>query len=180
MGEYSHNGKTVRYQEIIDKSFLQVLAENGIRPAEIPDPDLRYRVFSYTVDGNHRYAAVIVANAPDAYIERVFITETIPEDGFWNMMMDVSRQNSGGKPEEMESRLHLAGVEAHKKALEYIQEKYSEQAGKWMLSGYPAEIENEIREEEKRHYLNYGYTLEILDMIEVHDVDMEYVKNILK
>lgn len=179
MKEYMHNNKTIKYQEVVDQSFLAILAENGVRPRELPVPDFRYRVFAYNTNGNHKYAAVIVANAPDAYIEKVFIMDSIPEDGFWSMMQDVSSQNSGAEPEKIKSRLSTAIKEAENSAYEFIQNKYRDQAAGWMLMGYPAEIQDEIREMQKLYLNQYGYHLWVLDHIDVNDVDLEYVKNIL-
>lgn len=178
--EYTHNNKIVKYDTIINDTFLNILTKNGIRPTELPDSDLQYRVFSYTINGNHHYATVIGTNVPDEYIEKVFITDEIPVDGFRNMIEDVDAQNYGSTPKKVKSRLSLVADKARKMAEEFVVSKYPMHEFEWTFQGYPTEIENEIRKMEKLYYQRYGYYKEMLDRIDAPDVNLEYVKGILK
>lgn len=180
MKEFLHNGETVKYQEIQDESFLGLLNKAGIVPEEIPDENLWYRVFKYTKDGEKLYAGVIVANAPEAYIEKVYITSKVPDDGFHDLMLDVSGQNAGRDPKMIKSRLSVAAEEAYKEAKKWIRKKYPKDYMAWEFMGYPQNIQNEYNDVVKQSLVHFGYSLETLDLINAPDVDLEYMKNILK
>lgn len=178
MREFVHNSERVIYQELEDESFLNLLSENGIIPEELPEENLRYRVFKYYKDGVKRYACVLVANAPDAYIEKVYTTFSYPEDGFWNMMLDITGQIDGEEPEVMRTRLSIAIENAENCAKEWIKKKYPEKEMEWMLLGYPEDIQKEYNNILKTALSGYGYYKGMLDKISAPGVDIEYIKNI--
>ncbi len=180
MKEFLHNGERVIYQETQDESFLDFLNKSGIIPEEVPDENLRYRVFKYTKDGQKRYACVLVANAPDAYIEKVYITFSYPEDGFYNMMLDITGQIDGEKPEIINSRIKIALKQAEIKAKDWIDKKYPDECINWLLYGYPDEVQKEYDYMKKLALNSFGYYIETLTKISAPDVDMEYMINILK
>lgn len=180
MREFLHNGEKVIYQVVQDQSFLDILNKSGIIPEEVPDDNLRYRVFKYTKDGESRYACVLVANAPDAYIEKVYITFKFPEDGFYNMMLDITGQLDGDEPKIRRSRLSIAANQADDQAKELIKEKYPEQEMNWFFSGYPEEVQKEYDQMYKLALNSFGYYLDTLEKISAPDVDMEYMRKVLK
>lgn len=179
MREFLHNGKKVIYQTIQDESFIDLLNKSGIVPEEVPDEDLSYRVFKYTKDDQKRYVCVLVANAPDAYIEKVYITYDFPEDGFYNLMLDVTGQLKGDDPKIVRSRLSIAFENATNKANEWIEKKYPNHMD-WFFTGYPEDVQKEFNHMIKLSLNSYGYDIETLDKIKSPDVDMEYIKEILK
>lgn len=180
MKEFFHNGEKVIYQEVQDHSFLDLLNESGIIPEEVPDDNLCYRVFKYTKDGENRYACVIVVNALDAYIEKVYITFKFPEDGFYNMMLDITGQIGGDQPIKCRSRLSIAAERADDKAKEWIKKQYPEQEADWFFNGYPEDVQEEYNKIYKQALNFFGYYLEMLDKIYAPDVDMDYTREMLK
>lgn len=180
MKEFVHNGETVKYQEIQDENFLNLLNNAGIIPEEIPDENLNYRVFKYEKDNKKIYACVLVANDPETYVEKVYITYEMPEDGFYNMMLDVTGQLGGAEPKTTRSRLGIAMQEAFERANKWIQKKYPENYMMWSMMGYPENIQNEYNDVVKQALQHFGYSLEMMDMISAPDVDMKYMKNLLK
>ena len=180
MKELLHNGQKVIYQTVQDESFLDLLNKSGIIPEEVPDEDLSYRVFKYTKDDQKRYACVLVANDPETYVEKVYITYEIPEDGFYNMMLDVTGQLGGAEPKTTRSRLSVAYQEAKTRANKWIEKRYPENYMMWSMMGYPENIQNEYNDVVKQALQHFGYSLETLDMINAPDIDMEYMKNLMK
>ena len=180
MKKFSHNGEEVIYQEIQDQSFLDLLNESGIVPEEIPDDNLRYRVFKYTINNKRRYACVLVANAPDAYIEKIYITFVYPEDGFYNLMLDITGQIDGSEPKMLRSRLSIATEQAENKAKEWIENKYINDHMEWFFNGYPKDVQEEYNQMYNLALNQFGYDLKTLDKINAPDIDMNYMKKILK
>lgn len=180
MKEFLHNGKKVIYQTVQDESFLDLLNNAGIVPEEVPDEDLSYRVFKYTKDDQKRYACILVANAPDAYVEKVYITYDFPEDGFYNLMLDITGQLGGDDPKMIRSRLSIATEKAEDKAKDWIKEKYPENYMDWFFMGYPEDVQKEYNDMRKLALIHFGYSLETLDQISAPDVDMDYMRDIMK
>lgn len=180
MKKFSHNREEVIYQEIQDQSFLDLLNESGIVPEEIPDDNLRYRVFKYTINNKRRYACVLVANAPDAYIEKIYITFVYPEDGFYNLMLDITGQIDGSGPKMLRSRLSIATEQAENKAKEWIENKYINDHTEWFFNGYPKDVQEEYNQMYNLALNQFGYDLKTLDKINAPDIDMNYMKKILK
>ena len=180
MKEFLHNGEKVIYQVVQDQRFLDILNSSGIIPEEVPDENLRYRVFKYTKDGQKRYACVLVANAPDAYIEKVYITFEYPEDGFYNMMLDITGQIGGEQPKICRSRLSIAANQADDKAKEWIKKQYPDEEMNWFFTGCPEDVQKEYNEMYKLALNSFGYYLDTLDKISAPDVDMDYVRKMLK
>lgn len=180
MREFLHNGEKVIYQAVHDQSFLDVLNKSGIIPEEVPDDNLRYRVFKYAKDGENRYACVIVTNAPDTYIEKVYITFKYPEDGFWSMMLDVTGQMDGEDPKICRSRLSIAAEQADVKAKEWIKKQYPDEEKNWFFTGYPEDVQKEYNKMYKLALNSFGYHLDTLDKISAPDVDMDYIRSVLR
>lgn len=180
MKEFLHNGQKVIYQEVRNESFLDLLNKSGITPEEVPDENLRYRVFKYINDGQERYACVLVANAPDEYIEKVYITFKFPEDSFNDLMMDVTGQLEGREPKKMKTRLEIALEQAEIKATKWIADKYPDKIGSEWFFGWPEEIEEEYRLTKKLALISSGYTLNILDKITVPGIDLDAIRELLK
>lgn len=180
MKEFLHNGEKVIYQEVINKSFLDVLNESGIIPEEVPDENLKYRVFKYAKDGEARYACVLAANSPDDYVEKVYITFKFPEDGFYNMMLDVTGQMSGDEPDVHRSRLSIAAEQAENKANEWIKKQFPDKDLDFFMMDYPEDVQNEFDMMYKLALNSFGYYLDTLDKISAPDVDMDYMRKMLK
>lgn len=180
MREFLHNGERVVYQVLQDESFLDLLNKAGIIPEELPDDNLSYRVFKYVKDGRKKYACVLIANAPDAYIEKVYTTFSYPEDGFYNMMLDITGQLEKEEPVKIRSRLSIAVEQAEKSAEEWIEEKYPDQYANWCFSGYPADIQKEHQNMQKIALSSFGYDIDTLDKISAPDVNMDYIRELFK
>ena len=180
MKEFLHNGEKVIYQEVINKSFLDLLNESGIVPEEVPDENLRYRVFKYAKDGENRYACVLVTESPDDYVEKVYITFKFPEDGFYNMMLDITGQLGGDDPDIPRSRLRIAAEQAENKAHEWVRKKFPDKEIEFCLMDYPEEAQKEFDMMYKLALNSYGYYLDTLDKISAPDVDMDYMRKMLK
>lgn len=175
--KYTHNGEEVIYQQI-DVDFLWLLNKNGIIPQELPDPDLNYRVFKYEKDGRVRYACVLntVGEEPS---QKVFITYSVPEDGFYKLMLDVQGQIDHGDPARIESRLHIAVAKAEREVSKGIDEKYPDKQFEFMLNGYPADVQKEYDFQFKISMADYGYYSKTLDQIEAPDVDKDSLRKLL-
>lgn len=181
MKEFLHNGEKVIYQTVQDERFLDLLNKAGIIPEELPEDNMSYRVFKYTKDGVKRYACVMVANAPDTYIEKIFITYAFPEDGFENLMLDIVGQKQGDNEKIIRSRLSVANAKAESSALEWIKKEYPEQYNNYILYGeFPEEIQKEYNNMYKLSMNYFGYHIEDLEKISAPDCDMDYMKNVLK
>lgn len=176
---YTHNGAEVIYQTL-DKDFLCHLNENGIIPQELPDKDLRYRVFKYEKDGVVKYACVMDANVPDTYIQHVYITTKYPEDGFYEMMLDIDGQISGATPKKMPSRLKIAIDKAEQEAKEWIEKKYPDKISGWFFTGYPEDINKQYCSMIRLALNAYGYDESVVKMIDISDVDSTYLRDIFK
>lgn len=153
--EFYHNNEKVIYQMISEDRFINVLYRKSVEPIELPDPDMSYTVYRYSVNGVKRYACAI--RTADGQSERVFITDSIPEDGWNKLMTDVYAQYNGAEPTKMETRKEVAYKLANKNAHAYIQEKYPNDAATWMVCGYPDKIQNEIDDVVKNYMAGYGY-----------------------
>lgn len=180
MKEFLHNKEKVVYQEIQDQSFLDILNKSGIIPEEVPDDNMNYRVFKYEKNGENRYACVLGANAPDTYIEKVYITFKYPEDGFYNMMLDVAGQLDGEQPKQCRSRLSIAAEQAAKKAQNWAENQYPDREIDWVLTEYQKDIQAEYNEMYKLALNSFGYYLDTLDKISAPDVDLDYMREMLK
>lgn len=180
MNEYLHNGEKVIYQITVDDPFLGVLNRNGITPEELPDENFDYRVFKYSLDGQKRYACVINTNAPDATVEKVFTTFVYPEDGFYNLMVDVNRQRNGEEPQKIKSRFAVAWEKAENLANEYIKNKYPDKAVEFMMNGYPEDVQKDHDITFKMFMAKYGYDDRIIESLNIPDSDIEFAKTKLK
>lgn len=182
MEKYFHNGIEVTYQ-IVSGKFLNQLHENGIRPIELPEEDLSYRVLRYTSQ-DKKYYAVIVPFQSDGYAEKVFITDQVPEDGFKNLINDVIEQADGGSPAQIRSRFSIAYEKARTKADMYLNFYSSNEAyGKIdQLLGVDIGSDSTKSRNQflKIELESCGYTKEIIDMIEISDVDMSEIRKIFE
>ena len=174
MAEYIHNDEKVIYQTVQDQSFIDALNAEGIKPEELPDPEMSYRVFKYSKNGQKRYAIVQEAIGADTYAEKVFITFAVPEDSWKELMLDIIGQIEGEEPKQIESRLNKAIIEAEKAADEWITKRYG-----------AAEIwENKHKQERDSMFKLFlsgnGYNYAMLNKISAPDTDIEYLKQILK
>ncbi len=181
MKMYEHNGEKVIFQTVSDQLFLDGLYDAGIVPEEVSEGDLRYRVFKYGKDGKVTYAVVLATNATDTYLEKVYITEKVPEDGFWHLVEDVDAQREGEEPKKIPSRLKLAIDKAEEDAEEWIRANYPEKTGELLfMTEYPDEVAGEKKKIWKMRLSEYGYDLDVLKKIKVTDVDMDFVRELLK
>ena len=178
--EFLHNGEKVTYYVMQDESWFDLLDYKGIVPEELPVKDMRYRVLQYNDGGKNVYACIFTPNAPDAYIEEVYITSKIPEDSFNDLMLDVFGQLNGKPPKQRRSRLSIACENADRETKKWIEKQYPDQAVYWMLKGYPEEIQKEYNEEYKLQMQLMGYSLDMLEKIKAVDIDMNYMKEFLK
>ena len=107
MKELLHNEKKVIYQSG-KKSFTETLENKGVEYVELPILfDDEIKILKYVVDGAVKYAVeeYIGSNGEDGY--RIFITETVPEDGWNELYTDCRRQLSGEEPAKIKNRFRL-------------------------------------------------------------------------
>lgn len=181
MQEYTHNGERVIFQQAVDECFIDFLNGKGIVPEELPDDDFTYCVFKYTLDGKLRYAAVQKPITMDAYVENIYITFAIPEDGWLNLIKDVEGQQRGEEPKKMQSRLSLAYEYVERRAREILSEKYPDADHfELALYGYPKVYEKEYLKTIKYLLLDIGYTEENIMKVQANDVDKDYLKKIFE
>lgn len=182
MDKYFHNSIEVIYQ-IINGRFLNQLHGNNIRPTELPEEDLSYRVFRYADQNRMHYAAIIPFQA-DGYAEKVFITDQLPEDGFKNLINDVIEQADGGSPAQIRSRFSIAYEKARTKADMYLNFYSSNEAYGKIAQLLGVDIGSDSTKSRnqflKIELESCGYTKEIIDMIEIPDVDMSEIRKIFE
>lgn len=190
MKEYLHNGEKVILQTVIDRCFLDALNEKGIIPEELPIDNFEIRVFKYSIDGVKRYACVKAYGRED-YFEDIYITYSVPEDGFERMMYDVEAQARGECTFSF-SRLKWAYLKACKDAEDYVCEKYNinpediptgsmeDIEARKENHEYYDKIENEMKFLKKISLNKYGYNYDMIDKIAAADVNKEHIKDILK
>lgn len=195
--EFYHNGEKVIYQDTIEQSFLDVLTKNGIKPVELPIDSTEFRVFRYFKDEKKRYA-IVSSHGYDMYFEDIYLTDTVPEDGFEALFYDVTDQKDmNKKPAIMKSRIRMVLSIAREKADAYVTEKYNLNPGDLHYRSN-ADFDEEEDEEETTPGINYdeidkerkffmkmvmheyGYTYEMLDQIYAPDAEDTIVREVLK
>ena len=70
--------------------------------------------------------------------------------------------------------------QGEKRAEEWIEEKYPDQYANWCFSGYPADIQKEHQNMQKIALSSFGYDIDTLDKISAPDVNMDYIRELLK
>ncbi|MBQ7673531.1 MAG: hypothetical protein IJT36_03280 [Alphaproteobacteria bacterium] len=102
---FTHFGNEVTMQYGGD-SFISYLFKNGMEYRVLPIIDDHYIVIAYKKDNITKYAVEIEMSptSDDANAGyRIVITDTIPEDGWDNMLLDVVRQEGGYEPSKPKS-----------------------------------------------------------------------------
>lgn len=161
MEMYLHNGKDVIFQYVA-QPFINQLNNAGIYPEELPDLD--NVIYKYTKGDVTRYALVIPV---DGMTEKVYMTYSIPEDGFQALLTDVENQRNGETPAKMRTRYELACESARNMSFEDIKERYPEQNNDWLFYGLPEDIANERKSLEESYLLRYGYDADYLKKIDI-------------
>ena len=178
MKEYTHNGVIVLFKST--RSYLSDLNDQGIYPVELPII-ADYTVYKTIADGRPQYAAVKTYPAPeDVVSDDVYITETIPEDGFGALIEDVNNQREGGEPYPMKSRLKAIIELAIDTAEKDIYEKCKVDLRNYMMYGFTEEEKKVYNNICKRVLWNYGYYNEnSLKGISASEKDKELALQIL-
>ena len=128
---YYHNGEPVYYQKIVNAHFLDYLFNCGIKFIELPVDDMDFRVLKYIVNGKRRYALTFISGRED-YTEHIYITESIPEDGWKAFFYDAEDQvTMDWKPKKMKSRLRLAWEFSKRNTESYVGKKYILKEANW-------------------------------------------------
>lgn len=191
MREYTHYGVRTTKQILNNKRYVHILEENNVdyevMPIDIPCSDGEEVYIYFTPDKTEkRYAFVVGINGGDAFGEKIYITNAIPDDlDWWALAEDIDQQETGGEPLKMPTQFkrrlsaaEKAVDEQHKKEWdEFLNvEKFFDCAGKTLediIPNYWREVAHELR-----HYYTYnelqkyGYA--------AWDVDDDLVKKILK
>lgn len=169
MRKYTHYGKEVIYQQLVDESFRMVLKKNGIKYIDIPI--LENDVLMYEKDGKTRYVCIVTGNAPDAYIENTYMTTDIPVDMNWNnLLLDCQGQKNGEKPMELKTKAKLICEKAEEMAMEKAAEN----------------IENifELPELDPREFrlalIAMGYSLDEIKEMDHSDIDEDFLNRMSK
>ena len=116
MDKYIHYGVDVTYQQLVDKSFRDDLKKAGIPYTDLPI--LENDVLTYEYDGKRRYAVIELGNAPDAYIENVYITTEIPLDMDWEALLrDCHGQRCKEEPMPLKTKARIICEKAYDIAL---------------------------------------------------------------
>ena len=96
------------------------------------------------------------------------------------MMVDVSGQINGEQPTKCRSRLSIAAEQAAKKAQNWVENQYPDREMDWFFTGYPRDIQAEYNEMYKLALNSFGYYMDTLDKISAPDVDLDYMREMLK
>lgn len=160
---YSHYGEKITYQSL-GHDFKGDLEKAGIEYIELPL--ISDCVVTYIYQGNRKYAYIVPGNAPDEYIEHIYIVDSIPLDMNWsNIALDVARQKNGEEPMQLPSRARVLYDKACKSAVEFLrQNAKTDQNLKDLLLNQPSQKE-----------INYalaslGTSLEDLRKMDHHDL----------
>jgi len=156
MKEYSHNGEPVIVQTASPGKFEKFLQKEEIEYGELPYLDSKVRVLRYTKEGCKRYAVIRRWSNPEDCGEDIYITGSVPEDSWKDLIRDVDDQMKGGKPQKIKTRRELAVRYANAKAYRWAEKKTGK---KWMRDFF------ELSDEWKKEYnftfravmAQYGY-----------------------
>lgn len=174
---FKHYGVEVIHQYITDDSFLHLLERNNVKYQELPTDKW---IVMYTKDDVKRYALIEQRSAPDAYVEEVYITSSIPDDCDWdNLVRDINEQKQGKAPMEMETRFHKYLKRALRNATEELGEKYCNDTSVFDPS-VPSIPDDELYQCAARYMSFYGYDKERIKNADTHDVAQNSVEVVLK
>lgn len=160
--EFNHYGVIV-LRQVIGSRFKDTLEQKGVDYIALPFID--DEVYRYTYDGKRKYAYITHSNAPEEYIEHVYITTEIPEDMNWkNIELDYLGQATGEKPMKIQTRAKVLYD-----AAKDIVKKNTKESDKNIFFNF---FDNKIDEKELNYALiSLGTNLEELRAMDHHDVD---------
>lgn len=167
MEKYTHYGKEVIYQQLENQSFKSALRDAGISWIELPllDSD----VVAYTKDGTTKFACIVKGNAPEVYLEDVYLTESIPLDMSWNgLVLDCQAQRAGEQPAELKTKAKAVCEKAEEMALQKAETD--------SLFSMP-QIDPLVF---KTALISLGYAPEDILEMDHHDIDEEFLEKMVK
>lgn len=175
---YTHYGINV-VRQILDSPFIITLMQNNVKFIELPL--IEHQVLKYETNGIKKYALIQPLNIPDDYLEAVYITTAVPDDGNWtSLIYDIDAQhNDGAEPAQMPSRLKFCTNVASENAFKTLSDKYPAKN----FGELPEIPENEFLSETVIELARLGWTKDDLLCADSHDVNQEYlekIKNIWK
>lgn len=177
---YTHYGKEVIFQDIIEDSFKNVLKKEGVEYTDLPIivkecPEAS--VITYMYNDKKRYALLIPSSSRTS--ERCFITESIPEDcDFFKLAMDVMGQSNGEAPKKMKTKAKMLLEMAVEKAKQRIIDETIKEKG---LEGYLMNLslnEKAVNEETYYELIYLHSSIDEISEMDHHDVDEKWIEDI--
>lgn len=166
MKTFMHYGKEVIWQQAYGGEFRTHLKNEGVDFIDLPI--LGNDVLRYSKDGRTRYACIKSVNAPDEWLEDIYITFDIPLDMSWeNLIKDCDAQRHGEPPMALFTKARLI-CDA---ALEMIK-NHSEFSFFEDPDVSPADF--------KLALINLGYRLDDILSMDHHDVSNAFLEAMSK
>ncbi len=165
MDKYIHYGVDVTYQQLVDKSFRDDLKKAGIPYTDLPI--LENDVLTYEYDGKRRYAVIELGNAPDAYIENVYITTEIPLDMDWEALLrDCHGQRCKEEPMPLKTKARIICEKAYDIALPETTPE----------NVFSAVLPEADPREFKYALISLGYSADDILEMDHHDISDDFIK----
>ena len=169
MKKFIHYGKEVIYQQLNDATFRDALDKEGISYIELPL--IENDVLMYEKNGIEKYACIVKGNAPDVYIENVYITTQIPLDLSWeNLLLDCLGQTHGEEPMRLKTKAKMI---CEKSISMVLEENVGREKEFW--------TEKKVDPREFRLALcTLGYSIERILEMDHYDVSSEFLEEMSK
>lgn len=160
--ELSHYGRKVMYQ-VISTFFKDDLHKMGIKYIEVPNLD--YDIVFYRWDGQDRYAVIKQGDG----IENVYITDSIPLDTNWELLIrDCNEQLNGKKPMDMRTKAKMILNAACENAAEFCQGENVDFF----------EPEEPTALDIKFALARLGYNVKEIKKMDHHDIDQDFLERL--
>lgn len=169
MRKYTHYGKEVIYQQLVDESVRAILKKNGIKYTDLPI--LENDVLMYEKDGKTKYVCIVTGYDPEAYVENTYMTTDIPVDMDWHkLVLDCQRQKDGNEPMRIKTKASLICEKAEEMVMNEAMEK-SENIFD-ILKLDPKEFRHAL--------LILGYNLEDIKKMDHSDINEDFLNEMSK
>lgn len=167
MTTYTHYGIEVKYSQIEDITFAEQMKKENVQCVALPI--LEHDVYECTKDGIKKYAVVEQVNWPDAYLENVYITSSIPVDLSWeNLILDCKGQKSGEAPMALKTKAKVICEAAEDMALTEACKDRTDADFFTMPTIDPKVFRLAL--------ISLGYSLETILKMDHHDVSERFLK----
>ena len=176
MKTFKHDGIDVSFQRST-KNFVDALIEKNISFIELPiiiSEDIR--ILRYSVDSVTKYAVVEIIDGgegDDWY--HIFITLSVPADGWDEFYTDCHRQSNGEEPAKIKNRFRLVvdkiNAEITKRKLDNCSDLFS------------AMLDSDYTKADWQYFANrvamFGYSIENIDKVS-EGIDKNFTSELKK